>query len=140
RASSLTSPPLALSSPLAPLPASPPLSLCPSRCSSCPSAHHPLPPTPAPLARLRACTCAARFALHPSRRLLLCSLLQADKKAEVIEFCCELVGNQEIFRTKRCKEDASLADRMHLCSEACQMAVSEACDKAFPTSQNSDYK
>ncbi|CAI5978834.1 unnamed protein product [Closterium sp. NIES-64] len=54
---------------------------------------------------------------------------EADKKAEVIEFCCELVGNQEIFRTKRCKEDASLADRMHLCSEACQMAVSEACDK-----------
>ncbi|CAI5485118.1 unnamed protein product, partial [Closterium sp. Yama58-4] len=42
---------------------------------------------------------------------------------------------------ERClAEDASLADRMHLCSEACQMAVSEACDKAFPTSQNSDYK
>lgn len=65
---------------------------------------------------------------------------EADTKAEVIEFCCELVGNQEIFKSKKCKEDASYADRMHLCSEACQMAVSEACDKAFPTSQNSDYK
>eukprot|EP00475_Leptophrys_vorax_P027718 TRINITY_DN3956_c0_g1_i11.p1 TRINITY_DN3956_c0_g1~~TRINITY_DN3956_c0_g1_i11.p1 ORF type:complete len:198 (+),score=1.30 TRINITY_DN3956_c0_g1_i11:31-594(+) len=72
-------------------------------------------------------------------------LRSMEKAAEAchVRRCIEIDSHKrngmEVW--ERClAEDASYADRMHLCSEACQMAVSEACDKAFPTSQNSDYK
>ncbi|CAI5958114.1 unnamed protein product, partial [Closterium sp. NIES-64] len=110
------SPPLPLLSrpPSHPLPASPLLSLCPSpllRVSICAP---PLAPHACSTACLRACTCGCTLRtpfLAPPAAVLSAS------------------GGQEGGGDRVLLEDASLADRMHLCSEACQMAVSEACDK-----------
>eukprot|EP00270_Netrium_digitus_P009408 TRINITY_DN2859_c0_g1_i1.p1 TRINITY_DN2859_c0_g1~~TRINITY_DN2859_c0_g1_i1.p1 ORF type:complete len:220 (+),score=26.11 TRINITY_DN2859_c0_g1_i1:88-660(+) len=62
----------------------------------------------------------------------------SSKRCLVLE--CSGSDGMELCQRRCLTRDASYDDRMHLCQESCQMVTSEACDKAFPTSQSGAYK
>lgn len=64
---------------------------------------------------------------------------EVSEKKGVFEYCAQL-ERVEVCQTKRVIIDAPFEDRRHLCNEACQMATSEACDKAFPSNQSLAFK
>eukprot|EP00271_Cylindrocystis_brebissonii_P015320 TRINITY_DN3782_c0_g1_i1.p1 TRINITY_DN3782_c0_g1~~TRINITY_DN3782_c0_g1_i1.p1 ORF type:complete len:186 (-),score=23.82 TRINITY_DN3782_c0_g1_i1:923-1480(-) len=57
-----------------------------------------------------------------------------------IESCVQIGSVEDICRSKVVTHDAPYSTRMHMCQEACQAAMSEACDKAFPSSHSAAFK
>eukprot|EP00850_Spirogloea_muscicola_P012854 SM000085S23204 [mRNA] locus=s85:159957:162053:+ [translate_table: standard] len=93
---------------------------------------------------------SSRVAYARSNKLPTSEQLQAieaqaevDQQKDILETCTTIEGIECCHR-RSVKKDVPYPDKMHICQSACQIAMSEACEKvgvqAFPASQQLKYK